>query len=257
MHARFYAPNLDTGSSSVELPPEEAEHLARVLRLGAGAEVRVFDGRGREFTGRVERVDRSRTVVTIDREVPAAGGAESPLSVVLAQALLKGDSMDQVVRDAVMLGVSRIVPLQTERSQMPASRVLASGRVERWRRIAVASVKQCGRAVVPEVAAPETLDQCLRGFAGTARFFLAEPALAGAALPARVVLPPAGSREPILLVAGPEGGWTAGELAAAAAAGCRPLTLGPRILRAEAAATVGITALQCFYGDFASAAAGV
>ncbi len=177
MHARFYAPDLFSGCHLVELPADEAEHLSRVLRLRVGAEVRLFDGRGHEFDGRVEVVERSRVVVAAGRELPDAG-AEPRVGVVLAQALLKGDAMDQVVRDAVMLGVSEIVPLETVRCEMPARRVKSTGRVARWQRIAVASVKQCGRAVVPKVCEPRRLDECLREFQGMPGYMLAEPALA-------------------------------------------------------------------------------
>jgi uncharacterized protein len=259
MHARFHAPNLVPGSRSVELTPDESEHLGRVLRLRAGADVCLFDGRGREYEGRVELVDRSRVVVSVGRELPGRD-TEPRVAVVLAQALLKGDAMDQVVRDAVMLGVSRIVPLETERCEMPAKRVKASGRVARWQRIAVSSVKQCGRTVVPEVTAPRRLEECLREFGGTTRYLLTEPALA--AHPVGTRLQPGaadvsvGTRlQPcatpsVLLLVGPEGGWAPEEAAVAAAAGCQPLTLGPRTLRADAAAIVGLTALQCFFGDF-------
>jgi 16S rRNA (uracil1498-N3)-methyltransferase len=250
MHSRFYAPNLVPGGGAGELPSEEAEHLSRVLRLRAGADVRLFDGRGHEFEGRVELIERSRVVVAVGRQLPDPG-TEPGVAVVLAQALLKGDSMDQVVRDAVMLGVSRIVPLETARCEMPAKRVKASGRVARWQRIAVASVKQCGRAVVPEVAEPAALEDCLRENRGTPGYLLAEPALVQARRESRSSMRPLLAPARVLLLVGPEGGWTPDEAAAAAAAGCLPLTLGPRTLRADAAAIVGLTALQCFWGDMA------
>jgi len=250
MHARFYAPNLVSGESAVELPAEEAEHLGRVLRLRAGAEVRLFDGRGREFDGQVTLVERGRVVVAVGRELPVSR-TEPPFPMVLAQALLKGDAMDQVVRDAVMLGVSRIITMETDRSEMPARRVQASGRVARWQRIAVASVKQCGRSVVPEVGEPCRLADVLRSDAALRRFILAEPALA-------LDVPPAVARESVaagaLLIVGPEGGWTPEEVAMSLAAGCQPLTLGPRTLRADAAGIVGLTALQCLFGDMTNAA---
>jgi 16S rRNA (uracil1498-N3)-methyltransferase len=251
MHARFYAPDLAAAGSVVELPPEEAEHLSRVLRLRAGAEVRLFDGKGHEHAGRVERVERSRAFVTVGSRLPDAGREPSTF-LVLAQALLKGDGMDQVVRDAVMLGVSRLMPIETEHCEMPARRVTASGRVARWQRIAVASAKQCGRAVAPEVTEPRRLAACLGAFEGTDRYLLVEPGLvypggepaAGASPPS----PPPSA----LLVVGPEGGWAPDEVALAMAAACRPLTLGPRTLRADAAALVGLTALQALWGGFAS-----
>jgi 16S rRNA (uracil1498-N3)-methyltransferase len=248
MHARFHAPALVEGASTVELPPDEAEHLSRVLRLRVGAEVRLFDGRGREFEGRVASMARARVSVAVTGEVRPPG-AEPAVRLVLAQAVLKGDAMDQVVRDAAMLGVSRIVPMVTAHGEVPLRRLQGAGRVPRWQRIAVASVKQCGRAVVPVVEEPRPLAEVLARLQEDARFILAEPA--GAAGEAGEglswELPVPGSA---VLLVGPEGGWASEEVAAALAAGCRPLTLGPRTLRADAAAVVGITALQCVWREF-------
>ena len=247
MHARFYAPGLDSGRASVDLPREEAEHLSRVLRLGVGDQVQVFDGRGLEFSGRVEQVGRTTARVALERAVKPA--AEPSVRLVLAQAVPKGDGMDRIVRDATMLGVSAIVPLVSDRSEADARRVVASGRVDRWQRIAVASVKQCGRAFVPAVHSPLALDACLRDVQSVRRFLLSEPGLRSAeavgvrSLFAQVV--PASA----LLIVGPEGGWTDEEVEVASRAGCVPITLGSRTLRADAAAAVAITALQCVWGD--------
>jgi len=247
MHARFYAPDLVEGSPAVELPREEAEHLSRVLRLGVGDEVRVFDGRGHEYRGRIDTLGRSTARVAL--VTPVAPVAEPAVQLTLAQAVPKGDGMDRIVRDAVMLGVASIVPLVSDRTEADARRLVSSGRVDRWQRIGVASVKQCGRAVVPVVHLPHTLDACLRAIESARRFLLTEPGL----------FPddPVGIRsllaEPApasaLLIVGPEGGWTDQEVALARRARCQALTLGTRTLRADAAAGVGITALRCVWGD--------
>ena len=254
MHARFYAPGLSSGSLEVDLPPEEAEHLSRVLRLKAGDPVRVFDGRGREFRGKVDRVGRTAATVILEGEVTPAG--EPSVRLTLAQTVPKGDAMDRIVRDATMLGVASILPLVSARAEVSLRRLEASGRVERWQRIAVASVKQCGRAVVPPILQPETLEGCLGRVDGACRYLLAEPGLQWA--------DPVGVRsvsaQPApacaLLIVGPEGGWTEDEVEAARREGCTPLTLGPRTLRADAAAAVAITALQCAWGDLEPRGAG-
>ena len=247
MHPRFYAPNLVSGGPSVDLPRDEAEHLSRVLRLGVGDQVQVFDGRGREYRGRVELAERARARVAI--EGPVTPAAEPSVPLTLVQAVPKGDGMDRIVRDAAMLGVVAIVPLVSDRTEADGRRIVASGRVGRWQRIAVASVKQCGRAFVPAVHSPLALEACLGEVQSDGRFLLAEPGLFSTTLVSvRTLLagpPPASA----VLIVGPEGGWTDREAELASRTGCVRLTLGPRTLRADAAAAVAITVLQCVWGD--------
>ncbi len=247
MHARFFAPGLDGDSPSVDLPRDEAEHLSRVLRLRVGDRVQVFDGRGREFRGRVHRIGRTTARVVLEGAVQPA--PEPSVRLVLAQVVPKGDSMDRIVRDATMLGASAIVPLVSARAEVDSRRLAASGRVARWQRIAVASVKQCGRAYVPDVQQPQSFDACCQTAEGARRFLLAEPGLVSAdAVGVRRLLAEAAPASALLIV-GPEGGWTDEEVELACRAGCVPLTLGSRTLRADAAAAVAITALQCVWGD--------
>jgi 16S rRNA (uracil1498-N3)-methyltransferase len=229
------------------LPSDEAAHLSRVLRLGVGAAVRVFDGRGRQYVGRVHLIEGARVVIELGDAVAAA--PEPTVLLTLVQAVPKGDAMDQIVRDAVMMGIAAVVPLVSDRAEVTVGRLQASGRVARWQRIAVASAKQCGRAVVPAVHEPRTLAESLRDFIADCRYLLTEPGLP-AGSPASVrdlkAAPPPHSA---LLIVGPEGGWTEAEVALSEQAGCVPITLGGRTLRASAAALVGITALQCVWGD--------
>jgi 16S rRNA (uracil1498-N3)-methyltransferase len=247
VHARFHVPGLTTGDRLVDLPPDEAAHLSRVLRLRTGSEVRVFDGRGHEYLGLVRLVEGSRVAIEVREAVAAAPEPSVPLTLV--QAVPKGDAMDQIVRDAVMMGVAGVVPLVSERGEVSLKRVHTSGRVARWQRIAVASAKQCGRAVVPDVHEPCTLSDCLRDYSADRRYFLTEPGLAVAAPSGAADLRAAPAPGSALLIVGPEGGWTEAEAALAEQQGCLALTLGGRTLRANAAALVGITVLQCIWGD--------
>ena len=165
----------------------------------------------------------------------------------LALAILKGRATDTVVRDATMLGVAAIQPLQTARSR-PAPEGAPSA-VERWRAIAVSSAKQCGRAVVPEIAPAASFMQFVAApGAGELRILLVEPALPAPHESIRVL---AGRAAPAAatIVVGPEGGWTDGEVDAAAAAGFMPLTLGARTLRADAAPAAAIAVLLHVWGD--------
>src|SRR5205085_11050160 len=153
MH-RFFAPSLDPGDETVVLPREEAEHLSRVLRLGVGDTVSAFDGRGHEYLARVAAVRRGATgEVRLQILSRMDTPPEPSVALTLVQSVLKGDKMDDVVRDAVMLGVAAVQPMVTSRAEATVA-ALMRGRVDRWRRVAISSVKQCNRAVVPEIRVP-------------------------------------------------------------------------------------------------------
>src|SRR5262249_2190452 len=149
---RFFAPSLDPGDETVMLPRNEAEHLTRVLRLTTGDMVSVFDGRGREFLARVIRADRRDVCVQVISQIGAA--AEPSVAITLVQAVLKGEKMDDIVRDAAMLGAAAIHPIVTKRTETTVAAILKGARVERWHRVALASVKQSGRATLPEIRTP-------------------------------------------------------------------------------------------------------
>jgi 16S rRNA (uracil1498-N3)-methyltransferase len=242
---RFFAPALDPGDESVALPREEAEHLTRVLRLGTGDAVAVFDGRGHEFLARVvAAVRRDVRVELLSRIEPAA---EPDIPVTLAQAVLKGDKMDDVVRDAVMLGVAAVQPIVTSRSETTVAALLRGARVDRWRRLALASVKQSRRAVLPDIRTPLSLEHVFDEPAAT-RLMLVEPGAGGGTEPLSVLRREPAPHDAVILI-GPEGGWTDGEVAAAEARGIRRLTIGPRTIRADAVAVVAVSLLQFLWED--------
>jgi 16S rRNA (uracil1498-N3)-methyltransferase len=253
---RFFAPSLDAGDETATLPREEAEHLTRVLRLGAGDTVAVFDGRGREFLARVAAAaGREVRVQIISRIEPAP---EPAVPLTLVQAVLKGDKMDEIVRDAVMLGAAAIQPIVTTRTEVTVAALLRGARVERWRRVALASVKQSRRAVVPDIRMPFTLETYLEEPPAALRLMLVEPGAAGgpgepgeidASEPLSALRADAPPADAAVLV-GPEGGWTDAECRAARAAGVRLVTLGHRTLRADAVPIAAISVLQFLWGDF-------
>ena len=239
MTPRFFAPEMDPAHATVALSDDESHHARHVLRLRTGDSVTVFDGRGREWSASVQTITARKVVLAI-------GGARHPRTeprvlVTLAAAILKGDHMDAVVRDATMLGVAEIVPLMTERVVVPKARMKAS--LTRWHRVAVASAKQCGRAVVPEIGPAIALAEALQLASASCAVMCVEPTLgtSGTALPS---VPPTTA----WLFTGPEGGWSSDELVRAQHAGARPLTLGARTLRADAAAIVALSVLWTTWG---------
>ena len=246
MH-RFFAPALDLGDDTLALPKDEAEHLTRVLRLGVGETIAVFDGRGHEFLARVATIGRRRevSVQLLSRTEPAA---ESAVPLTLAQAVLKGEKMDDVVRDAVMLGIAAVQPLVTKRTEVTVAALLRGARVDRWKRIALASVKQSRRAVLPEIRTPLTFETYLAEPRPSLSIMLVEPG-AGASVETLSVLRAEPTPADAAILVGPEGGWIDGECAAARDRGVRLITLGHRTLRADAVPVAAVSILQFLWED--------
>ena len=236
MH-RFYAPALDATDETIALPDDEAQHLVRVLRVEKGREVLVFNGRGHQCRARVELADKRGVVLRVTGIEPPA--PELPFALTLAQAALKGDKTDDIVRDAVMLGVAAVQPLVTRFIDVPAGPLAVGRRVDRWQRVAVSSVKQCGRAVVPTVREPATLESALAEASGL-RLVLVEPAMA--AIGARS-LDDVPRPEAATVFVGPEGGWAPEEVSRARERGAILVNLGARTLRADAVAIVALSIL--------------
>ncbi len=243
MRPRFYVPDLDASTARVALPDDEAEHLVRVLRLGAGAEIEVFDGRGGLWRAEViEAGKRSAAVRVIDPVPPAP---EVGVSLTLVISVLKADKMDDVVRDVVMLGAAAIVPVVSDRSEISLSNVEKSQRVARWQRIAVSSAKQCGRAVVPVVAAAQTFAAYLAGASDAVRLICVEPSAGTEVRTVQDIAKPHAAH----VIVGPEGGWADEELSAAFQSGALAVSLGGRTLRADAAPLVALTALLTIWSE--------
>jgi 16S rRNA (uracil1498-N3)-methyltransferase len=247
MHARFHAPEIAPDNPVAALPPDEADHLVRVLRLRAGDTVRVFDGRGHEFLARVESTGRrAASVRLLEPVVPAR---EPSVRVTLAQAVLKGEKIDGVVRDATMLGVARVQPIVSARAEVSVSAVRRSHRVERWQRVALSSAKQCGRAVVPVVEPPLDLGAFLERDSAEFRLILTEPSCGATAYEALASLERRPAPATASLLVGPEGGWTDEEIARARQRGLLPLTFGALTLRADAAPLVALSVLLFAWGE--------
>jgi 16S rRNA (uracil1498-N3)-methyltransferase len=246
---RFFAPEAQTTGDLVTLPEEEAQHLTRVLRLGAGATVRVFNGSGEEFESVVEAA--SKDVVQVRLGKPREPAPEALLQVTLAQAVLKGDKMDDVVRDAVMIGAKAIRPVLSARTETTAEIIEKGRRHDRWERIAISAAKQCGRAVVPAILEPVTfealIDILLRNWLAGPSIMLVEPGAAKGAVPFSEL--DVESPNAVTAVVGPEGGWTAEEVEAAAVV-CRLVTMGRRTLRADAMGLIAISAVFSRWREF-------
>ena len=156
---RFYLRAEAVSGPRVTFDAQETRHLARVLRLRPGDVVHAVDGQGQELTVRLTQVStRSAEGLILGRE---AGRSESPLLLTLVQGLPKGDKMEAIIRMATELGVTRVVPVITERTVGRADATRGAGRLLRWQRVAREAAKQCGRTVIPEVTASRALAEWL------------------------------------------------------------------------------------------------
>ena len=240
------APRIYTGqklhpNASFELESGPAAHVARALRMRPGDTIRLFNGEGGEYTGSILAVGKKTVQVTLSDHL--ALEVESPLPLELGIAISRGDRMDLIIQKATELGVTRIAPLTTERTEvrLKGDRVLKKQR--HWQQIIISACEQCGRNRLPELHAPTGIDDWLGSVAADRKFVLhhrAGSAENSGQSPASVAI-----------LVGPEGGLTGGEIEAASRFGFASLTLGPRVLRTETAPLAAIAILQAKWGDMA------
>ncbi|MFC5577311.1 16S rRNA (uracil(1498)-N(3))-methyltransferase [Lysobacter niabensis] len=230
--------------SEVVLPESAAVHLARVLRLAVGDECVLFNGDGNDYAARISAMGKRelRVVVAAGREVDN----ESPLAITLLQGVARGEKMDLILQKATELGVTAIVPLWSQRSEVKLDEARTEKRLAHWRGVVASACEQCGRARVPDVAVPVSLPAALGALpAGELRLILdpdGELALGTLAVD---------KGTNVVLAVGPEGGWSPADREQLRAAGFHGLRLGPRILRTETAGLAAIAALQSRLGDLA------
>lgn len=218
--------------------------MRQVLRLRPGTVVEAVDGAGRLYRVRLTALAPAGARGAVLAEGPARG--ESPCRITLAQAVLKGERMAWLVQKATELGVARIVPVATARVvARPSERGVA-----RWERVAREAVKQCGRAVVPRVEPVWPLEAVL---AEAERYALTWLCWEGGGMPVGQAAHTAGRPAEVLVLVGPEGGFATEEVRRACAAGAVPVSLGPRVLRAESAALAALTLCQHLFGDLGAA----
>ena len=242
---RIYFPGEIPVHGECRLTPDQAHHVARVLRLEAGEEVILFDGRGVEHSAVIGRVEKSGVTLNVGQS--RAVDRESPLRVMLAQGMSSGERMDYTVQKAVELGVAGIQPLATGRSVVRLDAGRAQKRVGHWQAVVIAACEQCGRNRVPRVLPVMDFAHWLAQAAGQKEAALGLLLSPSASLTLRNLPRPSGV---VVLLAGPEGGLSPQEQHDAQTAGFTPVRLGPRVLRTETAALAALSAMQMLWGDF-------
>ena len=226
----------------VALPESVVAHLVRVLRLGVGDEFALFNGDGADYHARLISVGkRTAQADVLERR---ALDNESALQITLAQGIARGEKMDLILQKATELGVARIAPLLTERTEVRLEPERVAKKMQHWRGVLAAACEQCGRAKLPQLLEPQALASFAAADSSSRRFTL-DPhegiALSAAAL---------GAQDSVTVLIGPEGGLSERDLAALRAARFEGLQLGPRILRTETAGLAALAGLNALYGDW-------
>lgn len=242
MH-RFYIPPPEWKGDALILSGPEAHHCRNVLRLGPGDKVVLFNGRGHEVTAEIISGDAGQIAF---RKLHESVSAPLRCRITLGQAIPKGKNMDLIVQKAVEIGAAEIVPIISDRTIVRLDQEEATQKQSKWQTVAIEAAKQCGQNWLPEVQTPRTL----------AQFFHAPPrfdlqligSLQSDALHLKKILAEyAATHErpaSVLMLIGPEGDFTPAELNLARTHGCRPITLGPIILRVETAAIYCLSVLS-------------
>ncbi len=237
----------------LSLPAGPAQHLVRVLRLGADDALIVFNGQGGEYAARIESAQRDKVTVRIGAH--HAIERESPLATTLLQGVARGEKMDQILQKATELGITRVVPVMSARSTVRLDADGIQRKQQHWQGVAIGACEQSGRNRIPEIAPPATLAAALAASNAGLKLVLAPDDSAASLQSLVAAAGTAASTLPaIILLVGPEGGLDPQEIDAARLAGFVCCRLGPRVLRTETAALAALATLQFAAGDFAGEA---
>lgn len=240
---RFFTDSPLALNIDVQLSENAAAHATRALRLNTGDHAIIFNGDGFDYECRLTSVKKNSVTATITGANAISN--ESPLDITLLQGISSGDRMDFTIQKAVELGVRQIQPINSQRSVVKLTHDRAEKRVEHWQNVAISACEQSGRAYVPKVLPPLTLEGWLsqNPYRNTVRILL-NPV--GAKRLAEIQKPDTA----IELLIGAEGGLSQGEIDLATSQSFQSIVLGPRILRTETAALTAISVMQSLWGDF-------
>ena len=241
MH-RFFIPQLYNEEMSIT--GVDAKHIGRVLRMQPGDKLQIVSDDGVSALAEVTAI--SETTVTVRCLEVLAESHEPAVKITLAQGLAKGEKMDFIIQKAVELGAYSIVPVAMEHSVVRLDGAKADKKVERWQKIAEAAAKQSKRDIIPQVQAVQSVSQMLANNNCKTKIIAYE---CEDRMSLKTALREAGQLDDLLLIIGPEGGISEGELSKAREAGAVPVSLGRRILRAETAGLVAMSAIFYETGD--------
>lgn len=235
---RFFFPELPRADVEVALPESVFRHAVQVLRLKPGSPIRLFDGRGYECQATLVDVQRREALVRLGE--PLSIATESNLSITLLQGISRGERMDFAIQKAVELGVTRIMPVMTERCNVPMDAARAEKRYTHWQGVIISACEQSGRSVLPELMPVTSWTEALR-LSASCKIVLSPDATQ-----TLKQLQPA---DELALLIGPEGGLSDQEVMQAMEYDFKAIQFGPRILRTETASAAALAVLQSMWGD--------
>ena len=246
MYRLFVDPhNIDLQSMTARLTGQDHLHLIRVLRCRVGDPITVLDGAGAAYLAALTVIGKSESQVAIGSEIDPP--PEPATYIIVGQALGKSDKFEQVVQHGTEVGASEFLPIRADRGIVDIPPARLAERVARWRAIAKGAAEQSFRSRIPIVGCPQRLAEALTAAVGRNETpMLLHAGSSATSLSAALHVRPAAAG-PVLLLVGPEGGWSEAELEFAADLGCPTVSLGPRVLRTETAALVAISQLLYHY----------
>lgn len=243
---RFFVQKIDEKQAHLVITGTEARHISRVLRMGPGDRIILFDGQGARFQAVIESAQKNEVRAALEKTLPPP--SPSPLEITLCQSLLKSRSMDYMIQKASELGVDRILPFFSQRTAVKVPAQSLANKVRHWRQIALSAAKQCDRTKPAEIGKPVSLPELLVRLQKehALKIILWEQEERA---DLRDLLKTSRNAGKVAAIVGPEGGFGFEEIARARLSGFKPIFLGPRILRAETAAIVLVALLQYEWGD--------
>lgn len=249
---RYFVPPENMEGFSVRVDGDDAHHLVKVMRAEPGQEIICSNGLNREVLARISRVEKHQVEAVVVRELPM--DREAGVEVWIAQSLPKGDKLETVIQKCTELGADRFIPFVSERTVVQYDEKKEGKRLDRWRKIAKEAAEQAHRNRVPEIGQPCSWKQLMKLAQEADLALICYEKESGLSLQplleAQAGAPREdGARSRILVLVGPEGGFSEREAAEAVEAGCRSVSLGKRILRTETAAMAALTCVLYEYGE--------
>ncbi len=236
---RIYTQAELVSGSVIQLEESASHHLSKVLRMQAGRELILFNGKGGEYAASIQEVGKKQVSVSIADF--ASENRQSPLQLELAIGISRGERFEWVLQKATELGVTKITPLVTERTEVKVTGDRQEKIMERWQQILISACEQCQRNLLPELSPPQHIGDWLSNVASHLRFVLHHRD--------SKTLPADQQPQSIALLIGPEGGLSESEIVQAQHKNFNALTLGPRVLRTETAPIAAISLVQYLWGD--------